>query len=76
MQEHACLQKYYAEGKRRRQSVKLSGIRPSAIPRKIEKNRTYRYAVDIDNPHTAQGKSLLRRSSWYREMFWNKPSTE
>lgn len=76
IEEHACLRKYYLEGKSYREIAKLLDRSPSTISREIGRNYTHRYAINTYYPHTAQKKYLLRRSFCHRGMFWNKAVTD
>lgn len=76
IEEHACLRKYYLEGKSYREIAKLLDRSPSTISREIGRNYTHRYAINTYYPHTAQKKYLLRRSFCHRGMLRNKAVTD
>ncbi len=76
IEERACLRKYYIERLSFRDIAKLLGRSPSTISRETGRNYTHRYGYNTYYPHTAQKKSLFRRSFCYKGMFWDEEVTD
>ena len=69
IEERSCIQKYYVDGLSYREIARPAGRNASTISREIRRSCTHTYDIPTYYPHTAQKKSLLRRSCCHRGMF-------
>jgi len=69
IEERSCIRKYCVDGLSCREIARLLGRNPNTISREFKRNRTHMYDIPTYYPHTAQRKSLLRRSYCHKGMF-------